>query len=402
MDVTAHAHGAFFDILDPTFRFDSAEVRAAAAAGWWARTPIGLAVLRYQECSELLRDQRLRPATVDLMVDYSVSDRFADWLRALLMNLEGEAHRRQRRLVNAAFTQSSTDVLRPFMQAKAHQLIDGFIDDGSCEFMTAFAEPYPAWVIAELLGVPSEHFATFFSWATDLGLGFGSGVAADRDRADTALANLYACCDELIAQRRENPKEDLISTLVAAEPDDDLLTQDELRVMLSGLVFGGQGTTGTQLGLAMMTFSRHLDQWRLLAKRPELASIAVEEVMRVNSLVTALARVATEDFTFRGLDIAAGTHVMLFIAVAHSESDTFGDVSFDITKQRKQQLGFGGGVHYCLGARLARAEMCEALPILASRLGDIALAESMSVPTFFGVTGPGLTGLPLRFTRTAR
>jgi cytochrome P450 len=402
MDITNRDDVAFFDILDPAFRFDATEVRAAAAAGWWARTPIGLAVLRYQECLELLRDRRLRPASMDLMVDYGVSDTFADWLQSLRMNLEGEPHRRQRRLVNAAFTQRSVDLLRPFMQAKAHELIDGFIDDGGCEFMTAFAKPYPAWVIAELLGVPPERFDAFFGWAKDLILGFSPAVAAERDRADAALVGLYACCDELMAQCRENPNGDVISALItAAGTDDDLLTADELRILFSSLVFAGQGTTSTQLGLAMMTFVHHLDQWRLLAKRPELASTAVEEIMRVNSVVTGLARVATEAFTFHGVDIAAGTHIMLFIAAAHTEPDTFGGVSFDITMRRKQQLSFGGGVHYCLGARLARAEMCEALPILASRLGDIALAEPMSVTTFFGVTGPGLTTLPLRFTRTA-
>jgi cytochrome P450 len=105
-------------------------------------------------------------------------------------------------------------------------------------------------VIAELLGVPPERFDAFFSWATDLILGFSPAVAAERDRADAALAGLYACCDELIAQRRENPNGDLISTLITAAEPDDLLTADELRVLFSLLVFAGQGTTSTQLGLA--------------------------------------------------------------------------------------------------------------------------------------------------------
>ncbi len=112
---------------DPAFRVDSPEVRAAADAGWWACTPIGIAVLRYQECLALLRDWRLRHGSLDGLAASGVtSGLFADWMRAMLLNVEGHAHQRQRRLVSKAFTQRSVDVLRPFMRAKAHELIDSF------------------------------------------------------------------------------------------------------------------------------------------------------------------------------------------------------------------------------------------------------------------------------------
>jgi hypothetical protein len=397
MDVTAHSDVAFFDIMDPGFRFDSPEVRAAATAGWWARTPIGLAVVRYQECLELLRDQRLRPGTLDLMAAYGVSGTFADWIQAVLSSFQGESHRRQRRLINAAFTQRSVDVLRPFMRAKAHELIDSFAGDGSCEFMTAFAEPYSSWVIAELLGIPAERFDAFFGWATDIGLGFGPTAVAEQDRIEAAVAGLHACCDELAVKRRQNPADDLISSLLTAEPDGHPLTDEELCLLFSVLVFAGRDTTRNQLGLAMMTFTHHLAQWRLLAKQPGLAGTAVEELLRVNPVNSGMGRVATEDCTFQGVDIPAGTHIMLFIAAANTEPNTFGDAPFDITAQRKEHLTFGGGIHYCLGARLVRAEMCEALPILASRLGHIALAEPVLPQTFFGVTRPAT--LPLQFTK---
>jgi cytochrome P450 len=390
---------AFFDILDPAFRFDSPEVRAAADACWWARTPTGLAVLRYEECLKLLRDRRLRSGSVDLMTASGLSSTFVDWLGRALFSLEGEAHRRQRALMNVTFTQRSVGQLLPFMRTKTHELIDGFIDDGSCEFMNAFAEPYPAWVIAKLLGIPAERFDAFFRWAADMALGVTPAAVAERDRIDVAIAGLYACCDEMIAQSRQHPTDDLMSALVTATLDDGSLTVDELRVLFSTLVATGHETTRTQLGLAMMTFTQHPDQWRLLAERPELVSTAVEELLRVNPIVTGLGRVATEDFTFQDVDIAAGTHIELFIATANTEPDTFGDAPFDITAQRKEQLAFGGGIHYCLGARLARTEMREALPILASRLGDIALAEPAPVQTYLGLTKP--ITLPLRFTRTA-
>ncbi len=401
MTTTPDTNVAVFDILDPAFRVDSPEVRAAADAGWWARTPIGLAVLRYQECLALLRDPRLRQGSLDALVAYGVtSGPFFDWLRTALLNVEGQPHQRLRRLVSKAFTQRSVDALRPFMRAKAHELIDGFAGDGSCEFMTAFADPYPAWVIAELLGVPAERFDAFLGWATDMGLGFGPAAAAELNRIDAAVAGLYACCDELTAQRRENPGDDLVSALIAAEADGERLTADELRSLVSTLVFAGQDTTRNQLGLAMTTFTDHPQQWRLLAERPELASTAVEELMRVNPATPVAGRVAAESFTFHGVDIPAGALVALFLAAANTEPDTFGDAPFDITAQRTAQLTFGGGIHYCLGAWLARIEMREALPILATRLHDIALDGPVPSRPHVGITGP-LT-LPLRFTVNPR
>ncbi|MGH3811966.1 MAG: cytochrome P450 [Pseudonocardiaceae bacterium] len=395
------AEVAFFDILDPAFRVDSPEVRVAADARWWARTPIGLAVLRYRECLALLRDHRLRHGGLDALAACGVtSGLFADWLRTSLLNVEGQPHQRRRRLVSTAFTQRSVDRLRPFMRAKAHNLIDSFTGTGSCEFMTAFADPYPAWVIAELLGIPAERFDAFLGWATNIGLGFSPAAAAERNRIDAAVAGLYACCDELTAQRREDLGDDFISALITAEEDGQRLTADELRHLVSGLVFAGQDTTRNQLGLAMTTFTRHPEQWRLLAERPELASTAVEELMRVNPVVPVVARVATEDFTFQGVDIPTGTHIALFLAAANTEPDTFGDAPFDITAQRTAQLTFGGGIHYCLGAWLARIEMREALPILATRLRDIALDGPVSSRPHIGITGP--ITLPLRFTGSPR
>ena len=389
------------DIFDPTFRADSPEVRAAAVAGWWARTPIGLAVLRYQECLALLRDRRLRHGSLDALAARGVTaGPFFDWLHTMLLNLEGQPHQRQRQLVSKAFTQRNVDGLRPFMRARAGELIDGFAADGSCEFMTAFADPYPAWVIAELLGIPAERFDAFLGWATDIGVGFGPTAPVELDRIDAAVSGLYACCDDLIAQRRETPCDDLLSALVAAEADGVSLTGDELRVLVSTLVFAGQDTTRNQLGLAMITFAQHLDQWRLLAECPELASTAVEELMRVNPATPVVGRIATEDFTFQGVDIQAGAHVALFIATANTEPDTFGDAPFDITAQRTAQLTFGGGIHFCLGSWLARIEMREALPILATRLGDIALDGAVATRPHVGITGP--IALPLRFTRSPR
>ncbi|MGH3769426.1 MAG: cytochrome P450 [Pseudonocardiaceae bacterium] len=211
---------------------------------------------------------------------------------------------------------------------------------------------------------------------------------AHQDRVDAAVRGLCGCCDELTAQRRVDPGDDLISALITAETDGQRLTGDELRAMVSGLVFAGQDTTRNQLGLAMITFTQHLEQWRLLAQRPELASTAVEELMRVYPVVPVLGRLATEDFTFQGVDIPAGTHISLFVATANTDAGAFGDAPFDITAQRPTHLSLGSGIHYCLGIWLARIEMREALPILAARLGDLALEGPVTSRPHYGITGP--------------
>jgi cytochrome P450 len=367
---------AFFDFYDRTFHPDSAKVRAAAEANWYARTSIGLAVLRYKDCVALLGDRRLRHGFMDFLAGQGItSGSFVDWMRQMLLTLEGETHSRQRRLVNKAFTQRSVERLRPFMRAKAHELIDGFAERGECEFMKEFADPYPAWVSGELIGIPRTDFGRFVGLATDMGLGFGPAASQHLARIETALAGLYHCCDELITARRQDPGDDLISALIAVEEQGDRLTEDELRALVVTLVFSGQGATRNQLGLAMATFAEHPDQWTLLGERPELAPTAVEEVMRVNPAVPIVGRIAVKDFTYKNLDIPTGMHISLFLRTAHNEPATFGDTSFDITAERPAQLGFGGGLHFCLGAWLARLEMREALPILATRLYDLQLVD---------------------------
>ncbi|MGH8883987.1 MAG: cytochrome P450 [Egibacteraceae bacterium] len=392
MTLTNEADVALFDFYDPTFHPDSPEVRAAAEANWYARTRIGLAVLRYEDCTALLGDRRLRHGFMDFLAGQGItSGPFIDWMRLMLLTLEGETHSRLRRLVSKAFTQRSIERLRPFMRAKTRELIDGFADRGECEFMEEFADPYPAWVSGELIGIPETDFDRFVGWATDMGLGFGPAASRHLDRIEAALAGLYHCCDELIAERRQSPGDDLVSGLIAVEEQGDRLTEDELRALVVTLVFSGQGATRNQLGLAMTTFAEHPDQWVLLGERPELALTAVEELMRVNPAVPIVGRVALEDFTYRDLDIPAGTHLSLFLRTTHNEPATFGDASFDITAERPAQLGFGGGIHYCLGAALARFEMREALPILAACLCDLQLTG----PPAVGMVEPET--LPIRF-----
>jgi cytochrome P450 len=386
----------YLDFSDPGFAVGSEEVHRARERSWYARTNYGLAVLRAEEVKELLKDKRLRQGSATWPVHNGV-DRgpFVDWWSAALLNLEGDDHKRIRRLLNPAFAPRLIDRLVPRFHALAEELIDAFAPAGRCEFMSEFAEPYAGRVIAIILGLPEREWPSIATWSSDLGLGLTVDVAAELGRVEAALEGLYGYADELIAERTARPGDDFVSVLVEAHHGEDRLSADELRVALVLLMFGGMDTTRNQLGLAMRTFLAQPEQWRLLAERPDLGRQAVEEVMRLNPTITWVTREACEDFEFEGLVVDAGTTLHLLTESAGTDPRRFGQAPFDITVKRPRHFGFGAGIHHCIGHHLARTDMAEALPLLARRLRDPRLdGDVRSLPPS-GNTGP--IELPLAF-----
>jgi len=391
----------YFDIADPAFRIKSEQVSAARGRSWYARTNYGLAVLRYDEMSQLLKHPKLRQGSAAWPEHNGVTDGpFARWWASWVLNKEGEEHHRLRRLMNPAFSPRLIGGLVPRFQALANELIDGFREPGRAKFMSEFAAPYAARVIAIMLGLPEEEWPVIAEESTAIGLAMGITLRTELPRIEQALANLHGYADDLIAARRRHPRDDFVTALVKARDEGGKLSDDELRDGLVLLIFGGFDTTRNQLGLAMQTFLTHPDQWRLLAERPELGGKAVEEVMRVNPTVTWVTREALEDFTFEGLNIAAGTTVHLFSQSAGTDPRAFGAQSFDITAERKPHYGFGGGAHHCLGHFVARSDMSEALPLLARRLTDLRPVGEPSWLPDSGNTGP--VTLPIAFTPAPR
>ncbi|MFI6359000.1 cytochrome P450 [Streptomyces sp. NPDC050743] len=390
----------YFDVADPNFSIKSAAVHEARERSWYARTNYGLAVLRYEEVSRLLKHPKLRQGSAAWPAHNGITEGpFADWWASWVLNKEGEEHHRLRRLMNPAFSPKLIGALVPRFQALAAELIDGFREPDRCEFVSEFAEPYAARVIAIMLGIPESEWPVIARESATIGLAMGVTIRQDMPKIEAALSNLYAYADELIADRRRGERDDFVSALVRAHRDSDSLSDTELRDALLLLIFGGFDTTRNQLGLAMQTFMRHPDQWRLLAERPELGGKAVEEVMRVNPTVTWVTREAREDFTFQELDIAAGTTVHLFSESAGTDPRVFGEPSFDIAAERKPHFGFGGGAHHCLGHFVARSDMSEALPLLARRIRDPRPADGDEWLPDSGNTGP--IRLPITFSPAA-
>ncbi|GAA1177701.1 cytochrome P450 [Pseudonocardia alaniniphila] len=392
----------YLDIMDPEFRSDSEEVRAARATHWCSRTPMGFAALRYDKVTELLADRRLRQGSYQILAAQGITEGpLVEWLNSVILSVEGDDHTRLRRLVSRAFTPRAIAELRPRMSEIANELVDRFYGAGRVDFMEAFADRYPARVICELLGVPREQHDAFRGWSNDLGLAFSFTAAANLERIEAALAGLHAATDVLLAERRARPADDLLSALIAAEADGSRLSTEELRLMVTALLFAGQDTTSHQIGNAIAMFLRHPEQWTMLAQQPELAAQAVDEVIRIAPTSPMTSRIATEDLEVDGVTFPADSHLALFLAAANTDPDAFGADAdrFDITASRRPLLTFGGGIHYCLGAYLTRIEMAEALPLLARRLGPIELDGDPTWRPAMGIAGP--VTLPIRFRREA-
>lgn len=382
---------------------DEALVAIAGARDlhWLAKSPLGFSLSRKEDCVALLRDRRFHNALSLLRQMNGMAPEEEEERRQSILSMEGEDHARLRRLVAPAFTPAAADRLRPFMRQVVGGLVDAFSEAGRCEFVVDLCEPYPIPIICELFGAPKEDWRQFSAWATDIFRIFNQNLAEDLPLINAADAALQAYLADLIAAKRITPGDDLLSELIAVEEAGDRLSTDELVSMAVAVLMAGTDTTRNQLACALALFAEYPDQWALLAERPDLAPRAVEECMRYLGAVRGTARFAPEDVVFRDVLFPKGTLVFVSLAGANRDPGSWEDPDvFDITKERTgQHMTFGSGIHHCMGAALARAELQEALTLLSRRMPDLATDGPIEwKPPDFGIWGPAR--LPLRFTPT--
>jgi cytochrome P450 len=293
-------------------------------------------------------------------------------------------HTRLRGLVTQAFTPRTIEGLRPHIAEIADRLLDGMMARGQADLIREFAFPLPIIVIAELLGVSPEDRDRFKAWSTDLTLGVNFGASAeDLARVGKAVEALSAYLSDVIEDRRRAPRSDLISELVRVQDAGDRLNMEELLATCRLLLAAGHETTVNLIGNGVLALLRHPDQRRALADDPGLLGNAVEEILRYDSPVQVTNRFTLEDTALGPHTAKRGDVVLVLLGAANRDRAIFADPArLDLRRENASaHISFGGGIHYCLGAALARLEGELAIGALLRRAPGLALADG-AAPTF--------------------
>ncbi|HZJ26913.1 MAG TPA: cytochrome P450 [Acidimicrobiia bacterium] len=383
--------------LDRQSRF--AVLADARDRHWLARSPMGYVVTRYSDTVAVLRERRFHSALSLIPQMQGIETTAMEERRPSILSMEGDEHARLRRLVAPAFTPAAADRLRPFMRRVVDELVDAVQPSGHCDFVSGVCEPYPIPIICELLGAPKEDWQLFLRWATDIFRLFNQNLAEDLPAIQRASAELEEYVHALVDRRRAQPADDLLGALIAVEEQGDRLATDELVMLAEAVLMAGTDTTRNQLACCIALLTTYPDQWRRFVAAPDLAPRVVEETMRYLGAVQGTIRVASEDIEYRDVVFPKGSLVSVSLSGANRDPEVYEEPdTFDITREPSTpHMTFGSGIHHCLGAHLARAELGEALTVIAGRMPDLASDGPVEWKSEkFGIWGPAR--LPVRWS----
>jgi cytochrome P450 len=397
-----------FGLLDPRMRIDpyptlarlreQAPVYFSEAHGCWLIT-------RHDDASACFRDPRLSA---------NRSSRYAATLppqtRAMLAPLENNLarwallmdppdHTRIRGLISKSFTPKAIEQLGPRISELSEELLARVARLEEFDLISEFAYPLPVMVIGELLGLPREHADRLKHWSDAFGAFLGAVAMSPTIVGDAlrAVVDLEAYFREQLEHRRAAPTDDLLTALLQAHEQDDRLSEQELLSTCTMLLFGGHETTTNLIGNGVLALLQHPDQLARLRQEPQRwATSTVEELLRFDSPVLRMGRVALEPIVLRGQTIAAGDRVFMMLAAANRDPEQFVDPDrLDISRVDNRHLSFGLGAHYCLGATLGRLEARLAIPRLFERFPNLRLPEIFRARWLDNLTVRGLEELPL-------
>jgi cytochrome P450 len=365
-------------------------------------SPLGFWVLtRYEDVSSVLRDPRFIKEPLAALVAARFGAEVPRGVGLSMLDRDPPDHTRLRSLVSKAFTPRVVEGLRPRIQRIVDELITRAEATGSMDVIEEFAYPIPVNVICEMLGVPVADHERFKGWSLDIARGLDSiWLPPDSEVPRRSAAARHAISDYfrgLIAERRRAPRGDLLSALIAAEEAGDKLNEEELLATCILLLIAGHETTVNLIGNGMLALLRHPAELRRLRETPGLITSAIEELLRYDGPVQRTARVASADATIGGRTIAKGDMVMPFIGAADRDPAQFPEPDrLDLSRSDNRHIAFGWGIHFCLGAPLARVEGQIAIDALVRRLPGLALATHE--PEYRqSLTLRGLKTLPVKF-----
>ena len=369
-------------------------------------------VSRYDDCVEMLRNPStfsskrgigtlmsggLGRRAAQRHVETVEPLQFLTELRVLI-GVDPPDHVRLRRLVNRPFIPREIGAHEAWMQALCQDAFDDFLDKataGEADWVRDFTWPFPVMVIGRLLGIPASMAGDFKRWSDDLVGTLGGGLGADIERGMTSFMEMFTYFHEAIARRHAEPADDLVSMLIHnAEADDEPLTADELVLFCVLLLVAGNETTTNLLSNAMKVFTSRPEVFSRLRREPALIPGAIEEVLRFDSPVQALPRGTMEPVSIAGGEIPADAIVLVYFGSANRDERHFRDPDrFDVERNPADHVGFGAGIHLCLGAPLARLEARIALEALVLHVDDVELTGPPVQGE--GALLRGLTSMPL-------
>lgn len=374
-----------FNFTDPDLYADRlplaefAELRHTAPVWWNAKRPGSDAfddegywvVSRHAEIKEVSRNADAyssRENTAIIQFPESMTREQIELQRLILLNMDPPDHTKLRGIISRGFTPRAVGSLRAVLDERAKHIAEKALREGEGDFVTDVARELPLQAIAELLGIPQEDRGKIFDWSNQM-IGYDD-PDYDVDSAEVS-AQLIAYAMEMAEQRKESPTEDIVTKLVNADVDGEGLSSDEFGFFVLLLAVAGNETTRNAISHGMEAFLDHPDQWELFkAERP---STAADEIVRFATPVMVFQRTANQDTELNGVQIREGERVGLFYSSANFDEEVFDHPErFDITRDPNPHLGFGGyGVHYCIGANLAKLEIELIFNAIADHLPDI-------------------------------
>ena len=368
----------------PVYRHPEAD-----GPGFWALT-------RYEDVVRVSRDSETFSSFQGgtMVQDARPEELFL--LRQMMLNMDPPQHTKLRALINKGFTPRQVAQLRGRISELARAIVDRVAERGECDFVSDVAGELPSYVIAELMGIPLEDGRQLYRLTERMHTAEPTpeGLAD----AQAAIAEMMSYADGIRAEKRARPANDIASTLLAAEVDGEKLTDLEFDMFFLLLINAGGDTTRNLVAGGMLELIRHPDERRKLTENPSLLPTAIEEMLRYCSPVVHFRRTATRDVEIRGQTIAAGDKVVIFYASANRDPSVFSDPDrFDVTRSPNEHVAFGGGgVHYCLGANLARVEIHAMFEEVLRRLPDLELAGPVERLRSAFISGP--RRMPVRFS----
>ena len=371
----------------------------------WSDQQGAYLLTRYADCVDILRspgvsaDASNAEVRVRLGIDEDAAAAFPFDVRPMLFS-DPPDHTRLRGLVNKAFTPRRVEALRPHIEQIVDGLLDGVVERGELDVIGDIGFPLPVIVIAELLGVPLEDREQLKGWSRDLARTIDPVVSrAVVERAAVAGLQFINYLNGLIEERRNRPADDLLSALIAVEEEGEHLSHPELLVNSILLFIAGHETTQNLIGNGMLALLRHRDQLERLRRDPSLVKGTVEEVLRYDGPVQLTGRHLLENRVVGGKELRKGQTAVLLLAAADRDPEQFSDPDrFDITRpDANRHIAFGTGIHFCLGAPLARVEAQVALNAMVARLPDLELADP-DPPYAENFTLRGMARLPVAFS----